>query len=384
MRHRCGKRCKSGRSALISRAVVSGAAVLLGVVTSSLPLEQSVSASPSRAAVKTHAAAKAGTSISRPDCAANRAAGTLTYVSPFGFDATVGIIDVFAAQRLGYFKDLCVTVQFVTKSTDSTALVSAGTATTTNVGSASTFLSAVASGADITAVATYGDTSDTCIVTRPTITDLKQLEGKTYGYHFTQNPAVLAMLKRAGVDTAKITMVDIGADYDPLEEYKTVDAFHCYQTNEPLTLRDAGVKFNEFTPAQFGVTGTYNVEFFNTKFLRDHYVTAEDWMRADLHAVGYCSQHEARCISIEEGYAKAAGATYTVAHESQVWSAAVQLATRNTLPGEGTGVESQAEWRSAVTEVATYHLVKKMPTLAKVENTTMVASLYDGKTLIWP
>jgi ABC-type nitrate/sulfonate/bicarbonate transport system substrate-binding protein len=350
---------------------------LLGV-----PLAQSASAAPSTAAAK--AKVSKALKIPKSECSANKAAGKMTYVSPFGFDATIGIIDVFAAEKLGYFGDMCLTVQFVTNSNDNTELVSAGTATTTNVGSASTFLAAVANGSDITAVATYGATSDTCIVTRPTITTLKDLEGKTYGYHFTENPPILAMLKKAGVDVTKVTMVDVATNYDPDQVTKTVDALHCYQTNEPLTLKAQGIKFNEFIPAKYGVTGTYNVEFFNTAFLKAHPSAAKDWMRADLHAVDYCSTHQSKCVSIEETYAKAAGSTYTVTHESQVWALAVKLAKAHTLAGKGIGVESHAEWKSATTEVVTYKLVKTLPSLSKVENTKLVASLYHGKKLIWP
>src|SRR5580698_3774242 len=117
--------------------------------------------------------------VSAAECAANKAAGTITYVSPFGFDASAGIVDVFAAQKLGYFKDMCLTVQIITNSETATSLVSSGTATTTNTGSAADFLVAAASGSNITAVATYGDTSNYCIITQKNITNLKGLEGHT-------------------------------------------------------------------------------------------------------------------------------------------------------------------------------------------------------------
>ena len=139
--------------------------------------------------------------VNASECAANKAAGTITYVSPFGFDASAGIIDVFAAQKLGYFKDMCFTTNFVTNSQDSTALVSAGKAQVTNVGSAADYLTAVASGSNIKAVATYGNTSDYCIVTNKDITSLPQLAGKTLGYHFVKEAPVLAMLSCAVMRT---------------------------------------------------------------------------------------------------------------------------------------------------------------------------------------
>ena len=326
----------------------------------------------------------AKTVIPKAECHANRNAGPITYVSPFGFDASSGIIDVFAAAKLGYFRAVCETVQIVTNAQDSTALVSAGTATTTNVGSAADFLVAKASGDDITAVATYGDISDYCIVTRKTITSLKQLQGKTDGYHFVQEAPDLEMLAAAGVTITKVQMINT-SNYDPNQVVEgKIDALDCYQSNEPLTLRAEGARFNEFTPAKFGVKGTYNVEFFNTKFLKAHYGAAKDWMRADLHAYAYCLAHPAACITYEEDAAKAAGATYTVAHEKQVWALESRLSKDHTLPGKGIGVESIAEWRTEATEVRKFKLVSSVPSLRACETTKMVASLYHGKRLIWP
>ncbi|MFZ0664135.1 MAG: ABC transporter substrate-binding protein [Acidimicrobiales bacterium] len=326
-----------------------------------------------------------GSLVSAAECNANKAAGTITYVSPFGYDASAGIIDVFAAQKLGYFKDLCLKVQFITNSEDSASLVSSGAATTTNTGSASDFLVAASSGSNITAVATYGDTSDYCIITQKDITSLKDLEGHTLGYHFVQEAPDLETLKAAGVDISKIQMVNT-SDYDPNQVVQgKINAVDCYQSNEPLTLRSEGAQFNEFTPQQFGVTGTYNVEFFNNKFLAAHYSAATDWMRADLHGFAYCEINKTQCVNIEGQYAKAAGSDFVTSHEDQVWGLESVLSADHTLPGHGIGVESQAEWAGELNEVKQFNLLSgPLPPLSKIENTTMVASLYNGKSLIWP
>jgi ABC-type nitrate/sulfonate/bicarbonate transport system substrate-binding protein len=341
--------------------------------------------SPSPTAASTGGGNTSGSLVSSAECNANKAAGTITYVSPFGFDASAGIIDVFAAQKLGYFKDLCLTVQFITNSEDSTSLVSSGAATTTNVGSAADFLVAAASDANITAVATYGDTSDYCIITQKGITSLMGLEGHTLGYHFVKEAPDLEMLAAAGVDISKIQMVNT-SDYDPNQVVQgKINAVDCYQSNEPLTLRAEGAQFNEFTPQQFGVTGTYNVEFFNNKFLAAHYGAATDWMRADLHAFAFCETNKTQCVNIEGDYANQAGSDFLSSHEDQVWDLESALSENHTLPGDGIGVESQAEWGPEAKEVTKFKLISgTLPSLSKVENTTMVASLYNGKSLIWP
>lgn len=359
------------RSRVIAR--ITGAFVAVGIALTACSPTQGSKSDPFPGSLLTNAA-----------CAANEAAGTVTYVSPFGFDASAGIIDVLAARKLGYFSQMCLNTAFVMNSEDSAAQVSSGTATTTSTGSAADFLVAVANGSNIVGVATYGDTSDYCIITRKSITSLAKLEGHTLGYHFVQEAPDLEMLSAAGVKIEKIQMVDT-PDYDPNQIIQgKLDAVDCYQSNEPLTLKAEGAQFNEFTPSEYGVSGTYNVQFFNAKFLKAHYAAAADWMRADLHGFAYCEAHQAQCVSIEQQYAQAAGADFVVSHGRQVWQLESALSTHHTLSGKGIGVQSYSEWQPEASEVARFGLVKAVPSLQSYENVTMVSSLYNGKALIWP
>lgn len=324
------------------------------------------------------------TAISSQECAKNRAAGTITYASPFGYDASAGILDTFVAQKLGYFQSLCLNVRFVTDSPQSTELVSSGRATVSSIGSAADDLEAVANGANVVGVATFGAVSDYAILTRPSITRLTQLEGGTLGYHFTVPVSILEMLRVAGAQPSKIDMVDT-TDYDPNQLVQGhVDGLQAYQSNEPLILHAEHQRFNEFTPDQLGVKGTFNVEIFNRGFLAAHRSAAADFLRADLHAFDYCLNHPGACIDIEAGAARDSGATYDVSHERAVWALESKLAQDHTLSGQGVGVQSQAEWQPEAQALRQYQIVKTVPSLAPWEDTTLTASLYHGKTLIWP
>ncbi len=322
--------------------------------------------------------------ISHQECAKNRAAGTITYASPFGYDASAGILDAFVAEKLGYFQSLCLTVRFVTNSPQSTELVSAGRATVSSIGSAADDLEAVANGANVVGVATFGAVSDYAILTRPSVTRLAQLEGGTFGYHFTVPVSILEMLREAGAQPSKIDLVDT-TNYDPNQLIQGhVDGLQAYQSNEPLILRAEHQRFNEFTPAQLGVKGTFNVEVFNRAFLGAHRSAAAAFLRADLHAFDYCVNHARACIEIEAGYARESGATYDVSHEAAVWALESKLARDHTLPGQGVGVESASEWQPEGQALRQYQIVKTVPARSTWEDTALTASLYHGKTLIWP
>ena len=70
-----------------------------------------------------------GSGIDPERCAANQAAGTITYASSFDFAAAASIVDVVVAKEKGYFEALCLDVELVPGfSTSNYPLVTAGTA----------------------------------------------------------------------------------------------------------------------------------------------------------------------------------------------------------------------------------------------------------------
>ena len=316
------------------------------------------------------------------ECLANKAAGTVHFASPFGYDASAGIIDVYAAVKLGYFADLCLNVDFVDAPIgEAAALVSAGSAQVTGEGSAADTLDAEANGSDFVGISTYGDTSDYALLTRKGITKLTQLEGKVLGYHPAFPVVLKEMLVKAGVDLSKVHMV-VDPSYNPLLLVQgTFSAIQAYQSNEPITLRAAHASFTMWTPGELGVSGTFNVQVVNRKFLAAHPTATADFLRAEFHAFGYCVKNPATCV----GYlAKAQGPTFGVAHGEAEWAIESALAIDPHVPGAGIGVETASEWAPEAKALVQYKLVAKMPDLPATENTALAASLYHGTQLIWP
>jgi ABC-type nitrate/sulfonate/bicarbonate transport system substrate-binding protein len=327
--------------------------------------------------------AKAAT-IPAAACARNKTAGPITFVSPFGFDASVGILDVFAAQTLGYFATECLTVHFVTNSYVGNELVSSGAATITGEGSAADAMLDVANGSKFVGISTFGDVSDYAILTRKSITNLRQLQGKILGYHAPIPVVLTEMLQAAHVDISKVEEVN-DTSYDPtLLIHGRFDGLQAYQSNEPLTLKADGDKFNEFVPSSFGVSGTFNVQVVNQKFLAGHAAVVADFLRAELHAFDYCSTHVAACINDEAAYARSAGVPYEVAHETAEWKFEAALVLHHTLPGKGIGTETRGEWAPERSAVVKAGLAKSSAIPTSVEDASLVPQLYSGQTLVWP
>jgi NitT/TauT family transport system substrate-binding protein len=317
-------------------------------------------------------------------CARNKAAGPITFVSPFGFDASAGILDVFAAQTLGYFSTECLTVHFVTNSYVGNELVSSGAGTITGEGSAADTMEDVANGSKFVGIATFGDVSNYAILTRKSITNLRQLQGKILGYHAPIPVVLTEMLQAAHVDLSKVQEVN-DTSYDPtLLIHGRFDGLQAYRSNEPLTLKADGYKFNEFVPSSFRVSGTFNVQVVNQKFLAAHAAVVADFLRAELHAFDYCSSHVATCINDEAAFARSAGQPYDVAHETAEWKYESALVKANTLPGKGIGTETKGEWAAERGAVVKAGLAKSAAIPSSVEDASLVPQLYSGQTLIWP
>ncbi len=335
------------------------------------------------AAIASTAPAGGALAPSSSECVANKAAGTVHFASPFGYDASAGIIDVYAAGKLGYFADLCLHVDFIDVPTSASpyALVSADAAQITGEGSAADAIVQEADGSNFVGVATYGDTSDYALLTRAGITKLTQLEGKTLAYH-TVLPVVLnEMLVKAGVNLSKVRLVQ-DPTYDPLLlVHGSFDALEAYQSNEPITLRAGHDPFTMWTPAEFGISSTFNVQVANRKFLAAHRSAAADFLRAEFRAFGYCTAHAAICV----GYlAQAQGPTFNVAHGEAEWRLESALALDHHLAGRGIGVETVSEWAPEAAAVLRYKLVRKPVDLATAEDTSLASSLYRGTRLVWP
>jgi NitT/TauT family transport system substrate-binding protein len=259
--------------------------------------------------------------------------------------------------------------------------VSAGTAQVTGEGSAADAIVQEAEGSNFVAIATYGDTSDYALLTRSGITKLTQLDGKVLAYH-TVLPVVLReMLTKAGVKVSKVRLVN-DVTYNPLLLVQgSFSALQAYQSNEPITLRADHKPFTMWTPAQFGIPGTFNVQVVNRKFLASHPTAPADFLRAEFLAFNYCVHNPVTCVDY---LAKAQGPTFDVAHGEAEWQVESSLALHHHLAAKGIGAQTTAEWAPEAAAVVQYKLLDKPVKLGPLEDTAIAASLYHGTQLIWP
>jgi ABC-type nitrate/sulfonate/bicarbonate transport system substrate-binding protein len=320
--------------------------------------------------------------VSSSRCAANRAAGTITYLTGFGWEASVGILDPIAADAQGYYGAMCLRVQLKPGNGDPTSsaqLVAAGRATITELGSPSDAIQATAGGIPVDAVATYGNTTAYTLLTMPTVTNLRQLDGKTIGYKGAMPPIITEMLEKAGVNVRSLKEVSVG--YDPtILPRGQVQALTAYKSNEPIELKDDGYKFREWDPGAFGLNGAFNVFDVNRAWATAHPAAMEDFLRATFEAYGYCLSHATTCVNDAAHYQIG----YLVHQNVQRWQVESGEVNGTLLPGHGVGYEDQAQWEPEYKLLLADHLIKHPVALGTIINPTYVDAIYHGRSLIWP
>lgn len=328
--------------------------------------------------------APANAAADEDSCARNQDAGTITYISGYGYSASAGQIDVFLAEELGYFDELCLDVEINASGANGQQLVASGQAQFTALGSASDVMLAAANSKNLTAVATYGTTPPFSIFGNEKLESLKDLEGGTLGYFINLTPVASAMLDEAGVDVSKVEMVKM-TNYDPTVVVREqVDAIVGYASNQPQSLKAQDLPFSEFLPSDLGVEGTYNVMEVNSQFLSENREVAADFMRATLKALQFCLDESDECIDMLAQLAEDSGqgAAFPRDQLARTWE--VESAWVRESAGANPGVQTAAMWEPEYELVEKYGDVKNVPAIEDMMDADLVADLYDGDALIWP
>jgi NitT/TauT family transport system substrate-binding protein len=302
----------------------------------------------------------------------------------FEWEASVGILDPIAAKAQGFYGAMCLNVEFEAGTGspgEAGELVASGRATVTELGSPSDAITDVAASPSIPvdAIATYGNTTIDTLLTMPTVTNLRQLDGKTIGYKGAMPPDITAMLEKAGVNVPSLKEVSVG--YDPtILPRGQVQALTGYKSNEPVQLRDDGYKIREWDPGSFGIQGAFNVFDINRTWAAAHPTTVEDFLRATFEAYQYCVPHAKTCVEDAAKYQT----DYPVQQNIQRWQVESGLVDHTLLAGRGVGYEDTAQWEPDYKLLRAYHLIDKSVDLATIIDPSYVGTIYHGASLIWP
>ena len=326
-------------------------------------------------------------------CAANRAAGTITYLSGFDFAATASIVDVVVAEQAGYFDELCLDVELRPSfSTDNYPIVAAGDAEFASGGSFSELVNfTTANGTELIAVDVEGRTAIDSLILKPgTATTLEDLAGATIGVKERIPPSVAAMLAGAGLVEGTDYETVLLDGYDPLAHYALdgIVGFPGYKSNEPGQLERAGLPFDLFDPTEFGVPGSFGVIFTSRRFADAHPTAVEDFLRATMRGLADAIADPAGATQTAVDLVEANGNPSFLSLEGETyrWSTDAELLRTETPEGTGLGVPDLDLLQAEVDAYAEVGLFGgEAPDVAPFVEAAPIASVYDDTgAVIWP
>ncbi|MRK02245.1 MULTISPECIES: ABC transporter substrate-binding protein [Aeromicrobium] len=330
-------------------------------------------------------AGTAGSAISADRCAANKAAGTITYMSGYYWQASASILEVISADQLGYFEDLCLDVEMQPGPGDTSQnakLLAAGKVTISPLSEQDVITSNL-NGLDITGISSYSNAGLDVLMTTPEITDLTQLKGKNLGHKGWVPMSVSAMLAKAGLEGEAVKQVKVG--YDPsILPRGQVDALTAFVSNEPNQLKKAGSEVTVWSPKDFDVPASLGAFAVNPAFAGKHPTAVEDFLRASFKAYTHCADdaNVKECI----GYQKdLAGAESDSEHETEVWTTETAVVADNPLPGKFGSVDLDNV--SALAEVVATSIgadVTGEQAVKWFDNSFADAVVGDDGAVIWP
>jgi len=326
-------------------------------------------------------------------CEANRAAGTISYLTGFDYAATASIVDVLVADEHGYYDELCLDVDIAASfSTANYPLVAANDAQFSSSGSFSELATfAAVNEADLVALSVEGHVAIDGLMVKPEVDGLDALAGATIGVKGKLPPSVAAMLATEGLVEGNDFDTLLLEGFDPLAHWEVegISALPGWKSNEPGALERAGIPFTLYDPADFDIPGSFGLIYTNRSFLDEHPTAAEDFMRATMRGLADAVADPAAAAAIAIELINGNGNPNFLSPEGEAfrWATDARLITDTTPADSFPGVPDPD---GLAAEIAAYDAVgvygeSDAPEVDGRFEPDLVAGLYDADgSIIWP
>jgi ABC-type nitrate/sulfonate/bicarbonate transport system substrate-binding protein len=288
-------------------------------------------------------------------CAANQAAGTITFLTGFDYAAAASIVEVIYAAELGYYEDLCLDVEILSSfSTANYPLIAGGQGQFASGGSFSEVVAfAAANQADLVAVMVAGSTPIDTLIMKPDAP--ADLTGSTIGVKGKMPASIEVMLLRAGL-TNGVDYTTVPVDgFDPTAHIAipSIIGFPGWKSNEPGRLQREGIEFRTLDPTEAQIPGSFGAIFTSRSFIDQHPTAAEDFVRATLRGLASAIADPAAAAAAAVNLVIANGNPNFLSPEGEVfrWATEAELISSRTPAGVAAGTPDPL---TLEVEVSTY------------------------------
>jgi NitT/TauT family transport system substrate-binding protein len=335
----------------------------------------------------------AGEAFPDDRCAANEAAGTITYLTGFDFAATASIVDVIVADANGYYDAMCLDVEIQPSfSTANYPLVAENDAQFASGGSFSEVVAfAAANDTDFVVTAVEGPTAIDSLILKPGVAaELGDLAGSTIGVKGKLPPSVAAMLATAGLVENQDYETVLLDGFDPTAHIaiESIDGFPGYKSNEPGALERAGIEFDLFDPLDYDIPGSFGVIYGNAEFIAEHPTAAVDFMRATMLGLADAIADPEAAANAAVELINSGGNPNFLSPEGEVfrWTTDAALISELTPAGTGYGVPDAAALQNELDTYSEVGLFGDAETPVAADYLSdILDGIYDADaTVIWP
>ena len=335
----------------------------------------------------------AGEAFPDDRCAANEAAGTITYLTGFDFAATASIVDIIVADANGYYDAMCLDVEIQPSfSTANYPLVAENDAQFASGGSFSEVVAfAAANDTDFVVTAVEGPTAIDSLILKPGVAaELGDLAGSTLGVKGKLPPSVAAMLATAGLVENQDYETVLLDGFDPTAHIaiESIDGFPGYKSNEPGALERAGIEFDLFDPLDYDIPGSVGLIYGNAEFIAEHPTAAEDFMRATMLGLADAIADPEAAANAAVELINSGGNPNFLSPEGEVfrWSTDAALISELTPAGTGYGVADAAALQNELDTYGEVGLFGDAETPVAADYLSdILDGIYDADaTVIWP
>lgn len=321
-------------------------------------------------------------------CEANRAAGTITFVSSFDFAAAATILDVIVADSEGYFDELCLDVEILPGfAPGNGGMVAEGRAQISSAGSFGELVNTNVQGeASLVAIAQYGKTAieELVVPADGPVQELDDLAGTTVGIKGDLPYSLQAMLGLAGVERSSFEELLLDG-FDPVAHLELgIDALPVYKSNEPAQLDAAGVAYRTFDPLTYDVPASFGVFFTSAEFLEAHPTAVEDFLRAAFRGFAFAVDNPEAAVGHTFERIDAAGNPNFFSGEGEGfrWVTESSLVLDTTPDGQGPGLLDLDRLGAEIELLAEVGVFEEVPDWRSMVAEGLADGLYDGTEVV--
>lgn len=225
----------------------------------------------------------------------------LTFMAGYKPQANLPFVGAYVAKEKGFFEreGLEVTIEHSAGQGEHLQLLTAGKVQVTTQDAAVLLQRRADPGLPLVSIALIGQRGQQAYAALASsgLQTPKDWEGRTVGYKGTPPPDLFALLKAAGADVQKISLVNVGFDPRILTEGK-VDVYPVFKSNEPYLIRSWGYELTLWDAADYGVP-TLGLTYVTTEsILQEQPEALRRFLKAALEGIRYAEQNPDEAVEI--------------------------------------------------------------------------------------